>query len=664
MESSPWTKLASHQPQQQHRKRGRGGRSDGRGAAVPPCPQARCGHAALHDRNTGGILILGGYTDELYDDAWSFDPASKTWTPVKQPSAQPSPLPRVSFSATSAPPADPSLTSDASTGFIFGGTDGESALGDMWRFSCEASTLTWCKVEPNTGAASPTPRANAALCAGPRSLLLLHGGEDGDLLSDAWWFDISAQQWSRLAAAAAPQPCARANHALTYSPPCDSFVLFGGLTTAALAESMSRESALDAEAGAPSMLQRSAMAEALQPIQEDADAEPDMAPLNDLWVLSRVEVDDASVPGQWLWSMVLMDDIGPSPRSDTAMAALLDGEGLIFLFGGHGLVELPGSSDVGNEEEGVITMAYLDDLWALDLSARRWLDESALGYPGESPIEGRSGHSLTPCVDQLVLYGGLVGDGYDGAVYAADLGMLRTAAADAVVELETSGSSDAGSDGDDSDDEQLKLDGNSVDGQGVDDELRFTIPPELKSRGVTDYEWTTFMQSLESSVQSQQCSCGGAMEGWLARFNAEVMEPRGMYASTQTSIYDNNKQHEERDPMSETALVVGQPVDNEPIARVRQDAKGVGGGCCVRRPMSRPERLIVPITAARCLSAGAGMNDNLRSAAPMELKERGGAMEAWVARLNADVLEPKGMFAATQTAVWHNLNHYEEARDV
>eukprot|EP00611_Tribonema_gayanum_P022978 TRINITY_DN4730_c0_g1_i1.p2 TRINITY_DN4730_c0_g1~~TRINITY_DN4730_c0_g1_i1.p2 ORF type:complete len:226 (-),score=28.14 TRINITY_DN4730_c0_g1_i1:647-1324(-) len=162
--------------------------------------------------------------------------------------------------------------------------------------------------------------------------------------------------------------------------------------------------------------------------------------------------------------------------------------------------------------------------------------------------------------------------------------------------------------------------------------------------------------------------------------------------------------------MSETALVVGQPVDNEPIGRVRQDAKGVGGGCCVRRPMSRPERLIVPITAARCLSAGAGMNDDLRSAAPMDLKERGvtdhqwialaqsledtvqseqcpcgllgmilgvatilpiplvwkytskyqGVMEAWVSRLNTEVLEPKGMFGATQTAVWHNLNHYEE----
>jgi hypothetical protein len=94
----------------------------------------------------------------------------------------------------------------------------------------------------------------------------------------------------------------------------------------------------------------------------------------------------------------------------------------------------------GNEDDDtVITMAYLDDLWALDITAKTWSDETSMGYSDESPLEGRSGHTLSTTVSdssKLILYGGFVADGYDGSVYSADIATLTAAVAEAVVAID------------------------------------------------------------------------------------------------------------------------------------------------------------------------------------------------------------------------------------
>lgn len=43
-----------------------------------------------------------------------------------------------------------------------------------------------------------------------------------------------------------------------------------------------------------------------------------------------------------------------------------------------------------------------------------------MGFPGESIVEGRNGHTLTWCGDKLVLFGGFVGDGFDSGVHVAE----------------------------------------------------------------------------------------------------------------------------------------------------------------------------------------------------------------------------------------------------
>lgn len=203
---------------------------------------------------------------------------------------------------------------------------------------------------------------------------------------------------------------------------------------------------------------------------DDDEEEEETMPLNDLWVMSPTTT---TVPGGGgegeeerenflrvcgVWSLVMLDGIGPSPRSLAAfVSGSGDGGGVdgadLFLFGGYGFVELPRNghsmtADGREEEEGEggdIIMAYIDDLWRLSLGgietcgdgsglddtlaaaaaagsaapAAEWTDEAGMGFPGESIVEGRNGHSLTWCGDKLVLFGGFVGDGFDAGVHVA-----------------------------------------------------------------------------------------------------------------------------------------------------------------------------------------------------------------------------------------------------
>lgn len=76
-----------------------------------------------------------------------------------------------------------------------------------------------------------------------------------------------------------------------------------------------------------------------------------------------------------------------------------------------------------------------------DIQFQQWHDESALGYSDPSPIEGRAGHTLLACDDKLLLYGGFVGDGYDGAVYSANLAAID-AAIDALAQSDSDDNTD------------------------------------------------------------------------------------------------------------------------------------------------------------------------------------------------------------------------------
>ncbi|CAM9987661.1 unnamed protein product, partial [Hapterophycus canaliculatus] len=199
---------------------------------------------------------------------------------------------------------------------------------------------------------------------------------------------------------------------------------------------------------------------------QNEEEEEDTMPLNDLWVWSPggggggggggFATSHGTGGGEGLlswdgggaWSLVVLDGVGPSPRSLAAVVSAPrrpdpsrgggggggndNGVADLFLFGGYGLVELGGMVDDGGakeeeEEGGEIIMAYIDDLWRLTLGGGtattvplRWANEAEMGFAGESIVEGRNGHTLTWCGDDLVLFGGFVGDGFDAGVHVAE----------------------------------------------------------------------------------------------------------------------------------------------------------------------------------------------------------------------------------------------------
>jgi hypothetical protein len=105
-------------------------------------------------------------------------------------------------------------------------------------------------------------------------------------------------------------------------------------------------------------------------------------------------------------------------------------------------------------------MVYLDDLWALDITAKTWCDEISMGYSDESPLEGRSGHTLSVTASdrsKLILYGGFVADGYDGSVYNADIATLTAAVAEAVVAIDDHDSSSQSSHSEDDSEHEQEL---------------------------------------------------------------------------------------------------------------------------------------------------------------------------------------------------------------
>eukprot|EP00953_Heterococcus_sp_UTEX-ZZ885_P024899 13574-Heterococcus_DN1.PRE.2 len=427
-------------------------------------PKARCGHCTIADGSR--MIVLGGHTDELYADAWALDLRTNNWSELKQTAV--SPLPRAFCTAV----AVPGNIIDTVNGCLYGGSDGEAVLGDLWHFSADATTVHWTQLPEH--AVQPAARANHAMCSmGNTASFILHGGDSDGYLDDTWLYDSVADSWSQLQlTAGSPKPCARSQHAITYCSSSSTLVLFGGMTSASLAAAAAAAGTNGFTADNDSMQ----IDTAAVVIDTDTDTDDDSsAPLNDLWVCSKSQPD----VDIWTWSLLLIDGIGPSPRCSFSMVAASNATAIaaataaasqqqqqhdiVILFGGHGLVELPAlqSAQTGDEDDDtVITMAYLDDLWALDITAKTWCDESSMGYSDESPLEGRSGHTLSVTASdssKLILHGGFVADGYDGSVYSADIATLTAAVAEAVAAINDDDSSSQSSHSEDDSERKQKL---------------------------------------------------------------------------------------------------------------------------------------------------------------------------------------------------------------
>eukprot|EP00903_Cladosiphon_okamuranus_P015393 g14217.t1 len=416
-------------------------------------PAGRCGHVAVSSRDGKSLIVIGGYNSGgILSDTWEFHLERREWDHINlAPGA--SPPERAYFRGCGGPPlngADEQHPEEGEKGvfaYIFGGSDAEgNASDELW--CMDVDNRTWHAMPRDQGP-RPSARSNHTMCRAGQ-FLAVHGGESasGSLLDDLWFFHPASASWREggdqfLSPSAGPRPCRRSSHCLAFAQTRSMegsagipgrLVLFGGLGHA------------DADGGGD------------RTDRQEVGEELETMPLNDLWVFtpSSGAGPHGQGPGSGGggWSLVMLDGVGPSPRSLAAVVSPRrpcgggSEDADLFLFGGYGLVEIPaGGGEVVDdgaeqeeEEEGVeIIMAYIDDLWRLnfgrgeggssslgaDTANERnaaldpeWADEADMGFPGESIVEGRNGHTLTWCDDKLVLFGGFVGDGFDAGIHA------------------------------------------------------------------------------------------------------------------------------------------------------------------------------------------------------------------------------------------------------
>lgn len=180
-------------------------------AAADAAPTLRHDYAVAPDGDRG-IVLFGGTDGAPLGDTWRLDGASLRWSllwPAVSPGA------RVGHAMASLGRAGV---------FLFGGLDAAGGRRrDSWLF--DPRTGQWRALSP---AGAPPARSGHSLVALDSSRVLLFGGFDGErTLNDAWIFDLAADAWKPLGAAAGASPPARMNHAMTLTEG-GLVLLFGG----------------------------------------------------------------------------------------------------------------------------------------------------------------------------------------------------------------------------------------------------------------------------------------------------------------------------------------------------------------------------------------------------------------------------------------------------
>jgi hypothetical protein len=168
-------------------------------------PPARYGSAGGIAANGAAFYVSHGFTDQgRFDDTWELDLATDTWHNVT-PTAE-RPLPRCLHAGTLAGPSSLILFGGCASGF------GPCPLGDTWQFDTVAGSWE----------AIPTPETLAPrifptlVPLGDAEQVLLFGGEaDGTDLNDTWLLDTTKGSWTPVETEG-QQPVARQGHSMIW----------------------------------------------------------------------------------------------------------------------------------------------------------------------------------------------------------------------------------------------------------------------------------------------------------------------------------------------------------------------------------------------------------------------------------------------------------------
>ena len=181
-------------------------------------PSPRYGTSAVFDR-AGHILVSHGFTFEgRFDDTWSLDLATGTWSDVS-PAPETRPLKRCLHEAV--------WDDGQNRMLLYGGCSsgfGPCPQGDLWAF--DTATQTWIDLTP---VASPVARSNPALVRDEADgrMWLIDGLTEAGYIADLWTLDLTggAPEWIETAQGSVV-PDSRASHDATVID--GDIYLFGG----------------------------------------------------------------------------------------------------------------------------------------------------------------------------------------------------------------------------------------------------------------------------------------------------------------------------------------------------------------------------------------------------------------------------------------------------
>ena len=186
-------------------------------------PPSRFGHAMVYDPGSRQVLLFGGVnssTTGLLNDLWAYDPTDNTWTRL-EPSGTP-PVKRMWHSFVYDPGSQLVI--------LFGGYGGASGstganLDDLWAYDPAANS--WAELD-RMGERPLARQGHAMVLDSGSGDLLLYGGCDGLTgLGDVWRYDPAVNSWTQLEPKG-DAPAGRDSHAMTYDGATQATILFGG----------------------------------------------------------------------------------------------------------------------------------------------------------------------------------------------------------------------------------------------------------------------------------------------------------------------------------------------------------------------------------------------------------------------------------------------------
>ncbi|KAI9202682.1 uncharacterized protein BJ171DRAFT_600694 [Polychytrium aggregatum] len=176
-------------------------------------PPPRYEHAAclVHRRGIPTLLVFGGSDGEqVLNDLWAFNFESFSWSLLEARGTAPRPRTLHSMGAIAS-------HSDSSRIYVFGGgQSGSAAVDDAEMYCLDVESLLWVRLtNPGVGP-RPLPRQGHSVIACGSSIYIF-GGLNGDVsFGDLWAFDVGRRTWRAIAPdVTGTWPLARSAHSAT-----------------------------------------------------------------------------------------------------------------------------------------------------------------------------------------------------------------------------------------------------------------------------------------------------------------------------------------------------------------------------------------------------------------------------------------------------------------